>query len=182
MNIKKPEDLLENGSFKAGILSALKSYLFTQTVVEQMRPSHDEVSAAAMAKFKPVVEDRDYYRNSKRLKSDIGEFIESYEGLYQASDAACEEIYSYYAQEMAKRGYEAEKGFCPWLVACNTHMKAEGVLIGVMEAYTGVSNVNLHIKGKREQYIKLVTGLLVKLATERKIELNIINETMKETA
>ncbi|MFT6909129.1 MAG: hypothetical protein ACJAS1_005840 [Oleiphilaceae bacterium] len=180
MNITSPEDLLEAGTFKAGILSALKSYLFTQTVVEHMRPSHDAVSKAAMEKFKPVVEDRAIYHTTKRKGSMVGNIIECYERLYLASDEATDVIYAYYAEEMANLGFKSEGGKCPWLVACNIHMMAEGLLIDVMETYTQVSNTHVHIKGNRDKYVNIVVGLLVQVATKENIELNLIEETLKE--
>lgn len=182
MNIKKPSDLLENGTFKAGILSALKNFLFTQTVVEHMRPSHDAVSKAAMEKFKPVVEDRPIYHTSKRIGAVVGSPITSYERLYQASDEATDAIYAYYAEEMAKQGFKGEGDKCPWLVACNTHMMAEGLLIDVMEPYTKISNIHVHIKGNRDKYINIIASLLVQVATDENIELNIIKETLEASA
>lgn len=181
MNIKKPSDLLENGTFKAGILSALKNYLFTQTVVEHMRPAHDAVSKAAMEKFKPVVEDRPIYHTTKRKGSVVGSPITSYERLYHASDEATDAIYAYYAEEMAKQGFKGEGNRCPWLIACNTQMMAEGLLIDVMEKYTQVSKTHVHIKGNRDKYVNVVVSLLVQVATKENIELNIIKETLEES-
>jgi hypothetical protein len=182
MNITSPEQLLENGTFKSGILSALHSYLFTQTVVEHMRPSHDAVSKAAMEKFNPVIEDSEVNQKTRRRGRVVGAAIKSYEQLYLASDEASDAIYAYYAEEMAKLGFKSDGSRCPWLVANNTHMVAEGLLIDVMETYTQVSNKHVHIKGNRDKYLKIVVGLLVQVAHKEKIELNIIKETLRETA
>jgi hypothetical protein len=178
MNITHPNQLIENGTFKAGILSALKCYLFTETVVEEMRPKHDAISKAALELFKPVVEDREAYRNSKRLNNSVGKSIDDYERLYYASDEAVKPIWAYYASEMEKLGYKAEGDFCPWLTAKSTHCQAERQLIDVMEIHTKFSNVNLHIKGKRDEYLKIILGMLIGLANVHNIELNIIKEAL----
>jgi hypothetical protein len=178
MNITSPDQLLENGIFKAGILAALKSYLYATTVVEEMRPAHAAVSSLAMIKFKPVVEDIEINRSSKRAPRIAGERVESYERLYLASDKATDEIYTYYATEMEKRGYTAEGDKCPWLVACNLQMMSESILIGVMQPYTQISNTNLYIKGKRDEYIKIIVGLLVTIASNNNFEINIIKEAL----
>jgi len=178
MNITSPEQLLENGKFKGGILSALKSYLFLETVIEEMRPTHVDICNKAIEIFKPVIEDREAFRNSRRFNSSIGSPINSFGGLHQASDEVTNAIYTYHKTEMAKAGYKAEGAFCPWLVAKNTLCQAERLIIDVMEKYTQVSNVRLHIKGKRDEYLKTILKLLVSLASREKIELNIIKESL----
>jgi len=178
MNLTHPSQLLENGTFKTGILSALKNYLFTEVVVEEMRPKHDLICMTAIEKFKPVVEDREVYRNSKRLNNSIGNPIHSFDGLHQASDKVTNEIYTYHKAEMEKVGYKADGPFCPWLVAENTKCAAERLLIEVMSKYTKISNVSLHIKGKRDDYLKVILKLLVTIACNEKIELNLIKETL----
>jgi hypothetical protein len=110
----------------------------------------------------------------------VGNIIECYERLYLASDEATDVIYAYYAEEMGKLGFKSEGDKCPWLVACNIHMMAEGLLIDVMETYTQVSNTHVHIKGNRDKYVNIVVSLLVQVATKENIELNLIEETLKE--
>ena len=178
MNIKSPSDLMVNGTFKAGILSALKCMLFSKTVVENMRPAHIAASNAAMAEFKPVVEDREIYRQSKRLNNSVNTPIEDFEKLYLASDKAAREVYDFYYKKMANSGFERDGDKCPWLVANNTHCTSERLLIDVMQPYTKVSNTQLHIKGKRAKYIDVITGLLVSIADDEGISLNIIAEAI----
>jgi len=177
--INSPEDLLENGTFKKPILSALKSFLFLKTNLEIILPVHNEICELALAKFKPIVEDREVYKNSKRLNNRVGKPINKFTSLYLASDTITHQIYTWHKAELNKRGFKAEGDFCPFLVAENTYNMAENLLIDVMSPYTGIEIKNLYDPEKRKKYVNIVLGLLISLADKEKIELNIIKEVSK---
>lgn len=174
------DELNDNGTLKPALVDALRSLLFTQTYLQTLKPHHDELCQQAIIIFKPVVEDKAYYKQSKRLKKTINKPITDYFHLYQASEQHAHKIYNWHKAQMAERGFVVEgEGRCPFAVAEAHNAEAERLLIDSMATYTGISSSSIWNMKLRAELIDKVQGLLISLASAQGIELNLLK--LKET-
>lgn len=174
--LTSPNALIENGTLKNGLLPALKSYLFLKMRFDTMTPIFEELCQQAIASFKPVIEEREIYTRSSR-PSPAGKPVTRWSSLYLTDEKTALKMYAWHKEEMAKVGYSVEgEHRSAYAVAEDLLIKTENLLIHEMEPFTHVELSQLYKLDTRKKYLDLVVGLLVKLATDHDIELNIIAE------
>lgn len=152
------------------VSSALISVLSATVFLETIRPISEGIEKDILDEFKPVVDNNQCGRIAER----VGEVIIRWDELYLASDETAKELYSHHKREMACKGFEADGERCPFLVAETTLREAKRILFQVMEPYTGIAERAILRLDVREKYLQLLLGLLVPLASQQGIELNIL--------
>lgn len=150
-----------NGEIKPAILSALKSTLYMMANEALIKEKHDEVTNGIIEKHQPI--------STLTIKP-----IESWLQLSQVEETLREQLREQYYEQMANHGFKAAKGVCPLLVASNYKLLCESLLIQLI----GMSESDFLIEAKRIQFIDLLIKFLTSYATDRGIELNVINEVL----
>jgi hypothetical protein len=152
------------------VSSALISVLAATAFLETIRPISESIRQDALVKFKPVVEDN----VCGRITESVGKLISRWDDLYLASAEDAKQLYDYHKREMALKGFKADGECCPFLVAESTLREAKSILFSVMEPYTGIADRHILQLEMREKYLQILLGMLVPMASQQGIELNIL--------
>ncbi|WP_257327127.1 hypothetical protein [Pseudoalteromonas rhizosphaerae] len=152
------------------VSSALISVLGATAFLEMITPISEGIRKDALDKFKPVVEDS----QCGRITESVGKVITRWDDLYLASDDAAKELYDFHKREMALKGFKADGECCPFLVAESTLREAKRILFSVMEPYTGIAERQILRLDTREKYLQILLSMLVPVASQQGIELNIL--------
>lgn len=153
--------------FNGTLLSALRNVLFCEANLQIIGAHHEAIAAELIAQFNPQAQDKYAERRGNAQ-------ITKWDHLYLADDETAHAMYDAMGAALAEKGFSPTKpGNCPFLEAKNLLLVAQKVLIGAMTPYTGIEENQLIRLAHFEEYLKLITGLLTKMATEQRIELNI---------
>ena len=162
---KNPNKLLTDET-----ITALKAIIFYKTQIEIITPIHAETWQEILKKHQIVITDRGYQHEK------IGEIALNYNDLLLLPVNTVRILSHDVNKLLSNEGFKTDNiDYCPLLVAKNNLMEAETFLINSLEQFTGISSDNLIKINNRNKYIELNLHLLIPIATEKGINLNILD-------
>ena len=173
---QKLKPILENGKLKSDIVIALQNFLFLKAKLAVIEPINAAICKKAMQKFKPTIVMDDAFKDCEVMAREVGKEITDFNELYQADDDLSSEIFAWHNAELAKAGFtEDNPKFCPFLVAQNDLSEAACIMINSVSDLTKLNSDRLYGENMKKA-IKYVSGLLISVAKEQKIELNLLKD------